>query len=141
MTPGLCIQMYIQDRVQVNKALYTCKSWYEYAAMFGSSTDNSDQCQTSAYVQSGAGVRLFNLFGRFVGQDLQPEFNSTRGLRALRQPGKLAECWHLSGQLACSPFGLPGDGRVRCVCVRVLVCRSHLPSFPDGADICTEFSS
>ena len=41
-------------RMQVNKALLTCTSWYAYAAMFGSSTDDT-LCPPRApvYVQPG----------------------------------------------------------------------------------------
>ena len=39
--------------MQVKKALHTCASWYAYAAMFGSSTENT-LCSSRAlvYVQS-----------------------------------------------------------------------------------------
>ena len=49
--------------MQVNKALQTCTSWYAHAAMFGSSTHESNYCQNPVYAQPSTSVRLFNLLG------------------------------------------------------------------------------
>ena len=107
--------------MQVNEALHTCRSWYAYAAMFGSSTDENVRYQTLAYVQ---GWHLCSPNYPHSGRVLSAKTSSLNatihGVTVHGRLGKLASLALLWPTYPSCPL-YRGELGVRCVCVCLCV--------------------